>query len=184
MSSILVTYSSAAGSTASIADFIASNLRARFSAVHGIDCMAIEAVPWPNSYRAIVLGSAIHGGAWLPAARNFLVKHVDDIDPMPFYIFSVGAPTALPKWMKKVAAHAHSDLEEKEKLMVGDAIALTMGHPVKHQLFNGVTDSKGMNWAMGIVFSCIGAQWGDFREWDKVIAFSRDIADDLQKREW
>ncbi|KAK4925008.1 hypothetical protein LTR49_008014 [Elasticomyces elasticus] len=184
MSTILVTYSSAAGSTASIAKQVATYLRTRFSEVHAIDCMPIEAVSWPNSYRAIVVGSAIHNGAWLPHARKFLVDHTDDLYPMPLYTFSVGAPSALPKWMKKVAASTHNDLEEEEKLKIGKALSKTTGFPVKHELFNGVTSRQGMNWAMGLIFSCVGAQWGDFREWDKVAAFSEHIADDLQKREW
>ncbi|KAK3616296.1 hypothetical protein LTR56_026050 [Elasticomyces elasticus] len=181
MSTVLVTYCSIAGSTASIAERIAGDLRTRVSNVHGIDCMPIDMVAWPNSYRAIVVGSAVHAAAWLPTARRFLADHSEDFYPMPVYTFSVGAPAAMPKWLD----HGHAgQLQEKEKLKLGEAISLASEHPMQHELFNGVTSKRGLSYTTAALWTCMGGRFGDFREWDKVDAFANGIAEDLEKREW
>ena len=69
---ILVTYASRAGSTAGVAEAIGKIL-----AENGVQ---VEVSPMNevydlSPYRAVVAGSAIQGGKWLPEAMQFMQKN-------------------------------------------------------------------------------------------------------------
>ncbi|WP_222269850.1 flavodoxin domain-containing protein [Modestobacter marinus] len=67
----LVGHASAAGSTRGVADRIAARLRAGGVAV---TCAPLSADLDPDDHGAWVVGSAVHGMAWLPAAVGFLQR--------------------------------------------------------------------------------------------------------------
>ena len=64
---VLVTYSTAAGSTAGIAERIAQVLR---SAGCTARCLPASAVPDVEGVDALVVGSAVHDMAWLAFGRR------------------------------------------------------------------------------------------------------------------
>ena len=64
---VLVTYSTAAGSTAGIAERIAQVLR---SAGCTVQCLPASAVPDVEDVDALVVGSAVHDMAWLAFGRG------------------------------------------------------------------------------------------------------------------
>ena len=68
---VLVAYASGLGSTAEIAQHMASRLAA---AVDAVECRSVEEVESVSGYEAVIVGSAIHNQAWLsPAAAFFSV---------------------------------------------------------------------------------------------------------------
>ncbi|MFG1912572.1 flavodoxin domain-containing protein [Kribbella sp. NPDC048928] len=69
---VLVTYATKMGATASIAAAIGHELRA---AGFTVDVHEIGAVPAVTPYDVVVLGSAIYQGRWLPEAVRFLRRH-------------------------------------------------------------------------------------------------------------
>jgi menaquinone-dependent protoporphyrinogen oxidase len=83
---ILVTYASQAGSTMSVADAIGKTL-----ADHGfaVDVLPMRAVKDLTPYRAVVAGSAVHGGKWLPEALRFLQTNQTELARKPFAAFLV-----------------------------------------------------------------------------------------------
>jgi menaquinone-dependent protoporphyrinogen oxidase len=69
---ILVTYASRAGSTAEVAKAIGQTLREGGAQV---DVRPMKEVEDLSPYRAVVAGSAIRGGKWLPEAMRFMHAH-------------------------------------------------------------------------------------------------------------
>lgn len=65
---VLVAYATDHGSTRGVADRIADRLQLRGI---GAEACGVGDVLDVARYEAVVLGSAIHGGKWLPAGRQF-----------------------------------------------------------------------------------------------------------------
>ena len=83
---ILITYATYTGSAQIVAEQLSSNLRARgFSTT----VMSMQNVKELNSYDAVIAGSAIHGGKWLPEAFDFLELHKETLNSKPFAAFLV-----------------------------------------------------------------------------------------------
>ena len=83
---VLVAYATAAGSTVAVADAIGQALGARGFAV---DVKPINANPKLDDYQAVVVGSAVHGGRWLPEAVAFARDHQAALRQMPVAVFCV-----------------------------------------------------------------------------------------------
>lgn len=90
---ILVAYASAAGSTGGVAETIAKTLAEGGAAV---DVMPVQSVAALDGYDALVLGSAIQGGKWLPAAADFLQTNHERLRQMPTAFFLVCLMQANP----------------------------------------------------------------------------------------
>ncbi len=69
MKKVLVAYATAAGSTGGVAEMIGKTLAETGIAV---DVCPVQSATHLEDYAAVVLGSAIHGGKWLPEAVTFL----------------------------------------------------------------------------------------------------------------
>lgn len=83
---ILVAYATRAGSTAEIAAAIGESLAARGYAV---DVKPVKEKPNPASYTAIVVGSAIRMGSWLPEAVDYIKSNQATLAAMPVSLFTV-----------------------------------------------------------------------------------------------
>lgn len=83
---ILVAYATRAGSTAEIAAAIGESLAARGYAV---DVKPIKEKPNVAGYSAVVLGSAIRMGGWLPEAVEYAKTNQAALAAMPVALFTV-----------------------------------------------------------------------------------------------
>jgi menaquinone-dependent protoporphyrinogen oxidase len=83
---VLVAYATDYGSTRGVADRIAGRLQLRGV---GAEVCAVTDVLEASRYEAVVLGSAIHGGKWLPAARQFADRNAAPMRERPVWLFSV-----------------------------------------------------------------------------------------------
>jgi menaquinone-dependent protoporphyrinogen oxidase len=86
MNKILVTYATRAGSTYEVAEQIAEVLRATEASV---DVQPVPAVHEVKSYDAVVIGSAIRMGQWLPEAVAFVQGHREALSHIPTAYFLV-----------------------------------------------------------------------------------------------
>jgi menaquinone-dependent protoporphyrinogen oxidase len=84
---ILVTYGSARGGTAGLAEMVAAGLRE-----DGLDCDAIPAgkVRRLDGYDAVIVGGALYAFRWHRAARRFVKRHAAELRQRPTYFFSSG----------------------------------------------------------------------------------------------
>jgi menaquinone-dependent protoporphyrinogen oxidase len=84
---VLVAYASKHGSTAEIAESIASALREKGHEVELTDAGEVGGL---DQIDAVVLGSAVYMKRWRREAKRFLRKHGDRLAEIPFWVFSSG----------------------------------------------------------------------------------------------
>ena len=83
---ILVTYASCSGSTASVAEAIGKTLAESGA---DVDVRPVAEARDLSPYRAVVVGSAIQGGKWLPEAMQFVRAHQGELAHKRFAAFLV-----------------------------------------------------------------------------------------------
>jgi menaquinone-dependent protoporphyrinogen oxidase len=96
---ILVGYASFAGSTKEVAAHVAARLAERGSTV---TCVPIGTSLDPAGFEAVVVGSAVHGQAWLPEAMDWL-RTSRGVAGRPVWAFSVGMPAAVGRPFRRLA---------------------------------------------------------------------------------
>ena len=90
---ILVTYASRAGSTAGVAEAIGKTLAEGGAQVEVLPTQEVKDLA---PYRAVVAGSAIGGGKWLPEAMQFMKTRQAALAGKPFAAFMVCITLAMP----------------------------------------------------------------------------------------
>src|SRR5687767_14851595 len=86
---VLIAVASKHGSTRDIAQAIGQELQATNIAVEVLDLTKGD-VKDVGSYQAVILGSAIYAGNWLPEAKQFAQKHREELSSLPVWLFSSG----------------------------------------------------------------------------------------------
>jgi len=164
---ILVAYASAQGSTKEIAERIADRLREHKATV---DCVSVTDPIDVAGYDAFVIGSAIHGQAWLSQARQFIQQNQVILHARPVWLYSVGMPGALGrplrKWAMQEGPKATHDLQQ-----LTDA--------VQTQLFSGVVERQDFPLVSRMIFKVMGGRYGDARDWPQIARWADGIASAL-----
>jgi menaquinone-dependent protoporphyrinogen oxidase len=86
MQKVLVAYASKYGSTGEVAQAIGNHLCQRGVSA---DVRRVEEVTDLSPYSAVIVGSAIRMGGWLPAGVKFVEKHAETLRTLPTAIFTV-----------------------------------------------------------------------------------------------
>jgi menaquinone-dependent protoporphyrinogen oxidase len=151
------------GSTRDIARAIADQLRAaRFT----VDLRDVSAVRDIDGYDAVILGSAVYMGNWLPEARAFVDVHHEQLTHVPTWLFSSGP------------------LGRENPLPAGDPNCLTelmqMTGARDHQTFAGKLDRANLRFVERFAAKMVKAPEGDFRDWGTIRLWARAIARALQ----
>ena len=160
---VLVAYASKHGSTAEIAEAIASGLREDGVAA---DCAAVEDVGGLGAYDAVVLGSAVYMKRWQGDARHFLRRHAKELAELPFWIFSSG-PTGDPAEDDAAWQEPKRTVAKAEKLGVRD-----------HVVFGGRISPESGRMAKAMADNT-PEEYRDRRDWDEIRAWASGIAADL-----
>ncbi|WP_320784603.1 flavodoxin domain-containing protein [Streptomyces sp. CRN 30] len=161
---ILVGHASAHGSTAEIAEHIASVLRGAGLAARARPMAEVDDA---DGYGAFVLGSAVHGQSWLAPATAFVRDNLAVLAARPVWIFSVGMPGALRGPWKRMAS---AEIPVIEK-------GLPAGlRPRGHRLFSGVITAGQLPLAGRLRFHLLGGRFGDYRDWPAIDAWTTEIA--------
>lgn len=165
---ILVTYASRSGSTAGVAEAIGATL-----AEHGaqVEVRPMQEVNDLAPYMAVVAGSAIQGGQWLPEAMRFVQTHRAALKQRPFAAFLVCMTLALKNEKWRQEANVTDWLTPVRALV----------RPVSEGYFAGALDlSKVPSLGDRLKFSISVALgvWseGDHRDWEVIRAWAADLA--------
>jgi len=163
---ILVAYASQTGSTAGVAEAIGKTLSESGAAV---EVRPMKDVQDLAPYQAVVAGSAIHGGQWLPEAMQFVQTHQAALARKPFAAFLVCMTLAMPG-AGKYREHVATWLEPVRALV----------RPVSEGLFAGALDiSKVPSFGDRLKFrlSVIFGVWseGDHRDWNAVRTWAESL---------
>ncbi|WOI61318.1 flavodoxin domain-containing protein [Streptomyces fradiae] len=166
MSLVRVLYASEHGSTEDIARRIAARLAAHG---HRTEVGDIKVSPRlePGSAAAVVLGSAVYGGAWLPPAEAFVRREVAALGAQPVWMFSVGLTAALPKPLRSLAARS-------EQPRISRLVELL--RPRAHHRFSGVIRPGHLDRKGRVIFRLLFCRYGDFRNWAEIDAWADRIA--------
>jgi menaquinone-dependent protoporphyrinogen oxidase len=163
---ILITFASRNGSTAGVAATIGKTLEDNGIRV---DVLAMDEVEDLEPYSAIVAGSAIRSGQWLPEAVAFMHAWQESLKTRPLAIFTVCMTLAMPgaeRFRKSVSAW----LEPVRYLV----------KPVKEGYFAGKLDINQVRsfrdrfkFRLSVMFGI----WkeGDHRDWNAIQAWAKDL---------
>lgn len=110
---ILVTYASRFGTTAGVAEAIGKTLA---EAGAQVEVLPMSEVKDLAPYRAVVAGSAINSGDWLPEAMAFVRDHQAELQRKPFAAFLV-CMTLTMKNAEKYRGHVSTWLEPVRALV-------------------------------------------------------------------
>jgi menaquinone-dependent protoporphyrinogen oxidase len=156
---VLVTVASRYGATQEIGDAIGQVL-----AGHGLDVTVAraEGLNDVRRYDAVVLGSAVYMGRWLPAARVFLEEYGEELARRPTWLFSSG-PLGSPLRPR-----------EEEAVRLGPIWGKTRA--IEHRLFGGKLEKSLLSFGERAVMHAVRAPEGDFRDWDEVRSWADSIA--------
>jgi menaquinone-dependent protoporphyrinogen oxidase len=163
---ILVAYASATGSTGGVAETIGEAL-----AENGVlvDLKRASSNLSIEPYTAVVLGSAIHGGKWLPEAVEFLKNNQARLNQLPTAFFLVGLMVN-----KKNA----SDQKLVDQFLASER---ELVKPVAEGKFVGALFTKkypgmtGFGMHFFIAYCGLGLRGGDFRNPTAIRAWANGI---------
>jgi menaquinone-dependent protoporphyrinogen oxidase len=163
MKKVLVAYSSKAGSTSEIAAAIGETL-----SKSGADVTVeqIKNVKDLTAYQAVVVGSLIRMGRWVPEAKKFVESNKAMLDKIPTAIF-----TACDT-MKE-------DTEEKRAEVFGyiEPI-LQIIKPVENGLFAGKMDTSKLSFMDRTIINMMSKGEdpnADYRDWGKVNTWAEKL---------
>lgn len=159
----LVTAASKHGSTREIAEAIGAVLTEREIAVR---VLAPEEVTDLSQYQAVVLGSAVYGGHWLPGATALVDRCSSTWNGRPVWLFSsgpVGDPT-----------HALTQKMGADPVDLPEIRTVTGAR--EHRMFPGRLNPKDLPLLQRMALSLFRGMKGDFRDWEAIRAWALDIA--------
>ncbi len=164
MSRILVTYATRAGSTAAVAEKIGEALSANGATV---DVRAIKSVREANGYDAVVIGSAIRMGSWLPEAVEFVKKNQAQLRQIPTAFFACHRLNTGDDTTSRQAREAYT------------APVRQILTPQAEVFFNGEMNYAKLNLldrtlAKAVAKSTNSAE-GDYRDWEAIRNWAQTI---------
>jgi menaquinone-dependent protoporphyrinogen oxidase len=160
---VLVTAATKYGATAEIANAVAGGLRRRGFDVDepqpdDVDADAVE------GYDAVVLGSAVYAGHWLPPARDLAERAGPSLARRPLWLFSSGPVGDPPK-------------PEEDPVDLGGLVDRTGARD--HRVFAGRIVRKHLSFPERAMVMALRVKDGDFRDWDEIDRWTAGIADAL-----
>jgi menaquinone-dependent protoporphyrinogen oxidase len=168
---ILVVYDSKYGSTSTIAAQIGNTLCEKGAEV---DMLFVEKVTSIEKYDAIIVGSPIYWGVWLPGAKSFIEKHKKRLKKIPVAFFILC--NALREGHDTKAARAKVRTLHFNPLVD----ELQKNSPVKEPgMFGGKVDYKDLHIYERFVLSISGYEENDSRDFQKVQNWTNKIAPHL-----
>ena len=168
---IVVTYVSQYGATREIAEKIGDVLRQTGLPA---DVLPVGSIRDLNSYRAVIMGSGVYIGNWPREAAAFLRANEKILADRPVWLFSSG-PTGKGDPV---------ELLEGWRLPASLKPVVDRIHPRDVAVFHGFINPDKINfmekWA---IKNIVKKPFGDFRDWDMIVAWATMIADALKDAE-
>jgi menaquinone-dependent protoporphyrinogen oxidase len=158
---ILVTAASKHGATAEIAGVIAERLTA---AGHEVDLREPESVHDLDTTDAVVVGSAVYIGHWLKPARELVTRLGPELASRPVWMFSSGPVGDPPR-------------PSEDPVDVGALVAATGAR--EHRVFAGQVNKDKLGFSERAMVRTFRSAVGDFRDWDEIGAWAREIDAEL-----
>lgn len=163
MTTILIAVASRHGATGEIAQEIADVLRTELPGA----AVEVRDAADPGDLAgvdAVLVGSGIYLGHWLPAARQLVERHRAELAKVPVWLFSSGPLGDPPQPVDDLAAVTE----------LGGTI-----HARGHRVFAGRLDRGDLRWAERLAVRVVNASEGDFRDHHAIRSWAVEVAADL-----
>ncbi len=157
---ILIVYASKCGSTGEVAQAIGQSLCDKGATV---DVRPVKTVTSVDGYRAVVVGSAIRMGQWLPEAVEFLKKNQARLSRIPTAFFTVHIQNVDDSPESQAARAAYA------------APVRQLVTPSAEAFFAGKIELARMSFFDRLISQAIKAQDRDLRDWDKIRGWGQSI---------
>lgn len=148
---VLVAYASRCGSTGSVAEAIGHVLCGMGASV---DVRLVENVKDLRPYQAVVVGSAIRRGNWLPEATAFVKSNQDTLSRLPiaYFVVCLTMKDGTAANRDKVLAYLNPVQKDTPRL-----------RPAAVGLFPGVLDFGKLSFVNQSILKAKGVSEGDYR---------------------
>lgn len=160
MKKILVTYSTRAGSTAEIAATIGQTLSQRG---YSVDVLPVKKQPNPSDYDAVILGSPIRMGSWLPEVIDFIKENRTLLEPMPVAVFTVHMLNSGNDEERRTNRQAY--LNAVREWIV----------PTEEVFFLGKMELAKLSFLDRFISNVMKAKDEDLRDWNTINAFAESV---------
>jgi menaquinone-dependent protoporphyrinogen oxidase len=162
---MLVAYASQGNSTAGVAEAIGQTLSANGSVV---DVRPVKAVDSLSPYRAVVIGSAVHSGKWLPEALAFVERNQHTLHQIPTAVFQVCMMLATSNQQyKRMVPDWLDPLRAQIKPVAEGSFAGALW-PNQYPKFS---EKLGLR----IFLATIKLKAGDYRDWDAIHTWAESL---------
>ncbi len=163
-SPVLVAVASRHGATREIADAIGAALaKAGLTA----EVRDLDEIAEPSGFRAVLLGSAIYMGRWVKEARSFAEDHKSVLSSVPLWLFSSG-----PLDNEPPAPDNPFGIDDLAKSLNARG----------HHVFPGKLDKDELGFGEKAVIRMVGADEGDYRDWQDIDAWATAVAAEINGR--
>ena len=154
---ILLGYASATGSTVEVAEAIAETLVGRGFCV---DVSPVKDNPRIDGYQAVLVGSAVQYGSWLPEAIEFIKSNQEALNRVPVALFCV-----------HIRNTENNEESRRNRLAYLDAVR-PLVHPAAEAFFPGRFNRQGAAMLLpGLIARFVPTI--DLRNWDKIRSWSQ-----------
>ena len=153
---VLISYASRCGSTGGVAEAMGQVLCGMDASA---DIRLVGNVNDLSPYHAVIVGSAIRRGKWLPEAVGFVKDNQDMLGRLPIAYFVVCLTMKDNTAENRSTAMAYLDPVRKEAPKI---------QPVAVGLFPGAINFSKLSFVDKTIMKAKGATEGDFRDWSAV----------------
>ena len=157
---ILIAYASKCGSTGEVAQALAAELTARGRAV---DVRLAGRVTDVAEYQAVLVGSAIRMGQWLPEALRFVERHQAQLRRLPTAFFTVHMLNTGDEAASRQARAAY--LDGVHRIMTAPA----------EVFFAGKMELAKLSFLDRLIAQAVKAQDEDKRDWGAIRAWAQAL---------
>jgi menaquinone-dependent protoporphyrinogen oxidase len=157
---VLIAYASKCGSTGEVAEAIAKELAGRGKAV---DVRLAQNVSSLNGYQAVIVGSAIRMGQWLPEAVKFVETHQQALRQLPTAFFTVHMMNLGDDETARMNRLAY--LDPVRKIMM----------PQQEVFFAGKMDLARLSFLDRLIAKTVKATDADLRDWQAIRGWAKQI---------
>ena len=169
---VLVAYATRSGSTAEVATAVGKELGARGLAVEVRSMVDVAKSRDLGRYGAVVVGSAIRAGKWMPEALAFLDANRDALGRVPVAGFVVCGFARDVATSPKTAALVAGYTALLRQRLPGVA-------PVAEVAFAGAIDPAKLGLPIRALLKLMKAPAGDWRDWPAIRAWAADLGEKL-----